>query len=173
VSKLRRPFLSDRYFFITVRLLKRRNPLCDADFRRLALAFRRARLAHRFYLAAWVFLPDHWHAICAPVYPLTISEVIKSVKTSSMILINRERESSGGLWQGRFFDRALRTVKEYNEKVEYIHLNPVRAGLVCRPQDWRWSRVNEYSGVSAAEQERRCGLIIDRLNMPAEPRTRI
>jgi len=31
-----------------------------------------------------------------------------------------------------FFYRALRTVKEYNEKVEYIHLNPVKAGLVSR-----------------------------------------
>jgi hypothetical protein len=30
------------------------------------------------------------------------------------------------LWQPRFFDRVLRTVREYNEKVEYIHLNPVR-----------------------------------------------
>jgi REP element-mobilizing transposase RayT len=50
----------------------------------------------------------------------------------SMILINRERHASGELWQGRFFDRAFRTVKEYNEKVEYIHLNPVKAGLVRR-----------------------------------------
>ena len=44
--------------------------------------------------------------------------------------------ADGELWQPRFFDRALRTVKEYNEKVEYIHLNPVRAGLVSRPEDW-------------------------------------
>jgi hypothetical protein len=36
------------------------------------------------------------------------------------------------LWQPRSFDRALRSVKEYYEKVEYIHLNPVRAGLVKR-----------------------------------------
>jgi REP-associated tyrosine transposase len=107
------------------------------------------------------------------VYPFTISVVMKSIKTSSMILVNRRREASGELWQERFFDRALRTVKEYNEKVEYIHLNPVKAGLVQRSEDWRWSSVNEYSGVSAAEQERRCGLTIDRVNMPSDPRTRI
>ncbi len=46
-----------------------------------------------------------------------------------MILMNRRRAESGELWQVRFFDRAVRTMKEYNEKVEYIHLNPVsRAG---------------------------------------------
>jgi hypothetical protein len=90
-----------------------------------------------------------------------------------MILVNRGREAWGELWQERFLDRAMRTVKEYNDKVEYIHLNPVKAGLVQRSEDWRWSSVNEYSGVSAAEQERRCGLTIDRVNMPSDPGTRI
>ena len=139
VSRLRRPFLSDRFFFVTVRLLKERSELSDADFDCLALAFNRARHMHPYLLTAWVFLPDHWHAICAPRYPLTISVAIKSVKMSSLILINRWRGEHGELWQGRFFDRALRTVREYNEKVEYIHLNPVKAGLVRRAQDWRWS----------------------------------
>ncbi|MGD0695332.1 MAG: hypothetical protein ABSB82_10820 [Terriglobia bacterium] len=72
VSRLRRPFLSHRYFFITVRLLKRRAKLSEPDFPLLARAFNRARALQAFYLTAWVFLPDHWHAICAPPYPLTV-----------------------------------------------------------------------------------------------------
>lgn len=139
----------------------------------LALALQRARGLHPFYLTAWVFLPDHWHVIVAPAHPLTISVVIKSVKTSSTILINRQRGEAGESWQARFFDRALRSVKEYNEKIEYIHLNPVKAGLVRRPQDWRWSSAGEYSGRSAAEHEQRCGLIADRVRLPSDPRTRI
>jgi putative transposase len=127
-----RPYLSDRFFFLTVRLLKRRRQLEDADFERLPLALRRTRAVHPFFLTAWVFLPDHWHAICAPQYPLTISEVMRSLKNSSTTLINGGRAASGELWQGRFFDRALRTVKEYNEKVEYIQLNPLGPG-----REWR------------------------------------
>jgi REP-associated tyrosine transposase len=173
VSKLRRPFLSNRYFFVTVRLLARRTKLADSDYLLLARAFNRARAAHHFYLTAWVFLADHWHGICAPVYPANISLVMKAVKTSSMAAINRRRGTTGEVWQARFFDRALRTVREYNEKVEYIHLNPVKAGLVRRASDWRWSSVNEYSGMSAAEQRRRCGLTIDRIRIPADPKTRI
>ena len=173
MSRLRRPFLSDRYFFVTVRRLKERTALLESDFRLLALAFNRSRRLHPFFLTAWVFLPDHWHAVCAPAYPLTISLVIKSIKNSSTVVTNRQRHETGELWQARFFDRALRTVKEYNEKIEYLHLNPVKAGLVRRPQDWPWSSVNEYSGASAAEQDARCGLIIDRVRMPAEARTRI
>ena len=110
-----------------MRLLKRRSELRDADFHFLALAFRRARVLHPFFLTAWVFLPDHWHAICVPVYPLTISVVMKSV----------------------------------------------RAGLVREPRDWTWSSVHQYSGMSADEQKRRCGLTIDRVRMPLDPDTRI
>jgi REP-associated tyrosine transposase len=161
LSKLRRPFLSERYFFITVRVLKRRAKLIETDTL-LARAFNRTRALHDFYLTAWVFLPDPaaaGHAICAPLYPVSISLAIKSVKQSSMSAINRGRGADGELWQPRFFDRALRTVQEYTEKVEYIHLNPVKAGLVRRPQDWRWSSFNEYSGMSADQQERRCGRV--------------
>ena len=173
MSKLRRPFLSDRYFFITVRLLPRPTNLVGADFRLLARAFNRARALHPFYLTAWVFLRNHWHCIAAPRYPATISQVIKCVKQSSMTGINQRRRTEGELWQPRFFDRALRTVQEYNEIVEYIHLNPVRAGLANRPEDWRWSSYNEYAGISVDKQNERCGLIVDRVRMPSDPRARI
>ena len=144
-----------------MRLLSRRAKLTDPDFALLARAFNRARASLSFYLTAWVFLLDHWHAICEPVYPVTISLAMKSVKQSSVSAMNLRRSASGEVWQPRFFDRALRTVKEYNEKVEYIHRNPVRAGWVHRSQDWRCSSVHEYSGLSAEEQKRRCGLLID------------
>jgi len=95
------------------------------------------------------------------------------VKQSSMSAVNQRRGADGELWQPRFFDRALRSVKEYNEKVEDIHLNPVRAGFVSRPEGWRRSSYNEYAGMSADEQTGRCGLIVDRVRMPSDPRARI
>jgi putative transposase len=107
------------------------------------------------------------------VYPVTISLAMKSVKQSSMSAVNQRLGAEGELWQPRFFERALRSVKEYNEKVEYIHLNPVRPGLVSRPEDRRWSSYNEYAGMRAEEQNERCGLIVDRVRMPSDPRARI
>ncbi len=68
--------------------------------------------------------------------------------------VNQRRGAEGEPWQPRFFDRALRSGKEYNEKVEYIHLNPVRAGLVSRAEDWSrpaGSSYNECAGMSAGE----------------------
>jgi putative transposase len=90
-----------------------------------------------------------------------------------MSAVKQRRGADGELWQPRFFDRALRTVKGYNEKVEYTHLNPVRAGWVSRPEDWRGSSHNEYAGISADEQNERCGFIVDRVRMPCDPRARV
>ncbi len=93
----------------------------------------------------------------------------------------RRRSEAGELWQKRFpslgsgqaFDPALRTVKDYWETVEYIHLNPVRRGLVKRPEQGKWSSFPEYAGVDAAEQEKRCALTIDRVRLPADEKARI
>jgi putative transposase len=169
MSRLCRPFLYDRYIFVMVDLFKSRGRLEDGDFQRLAQALGRRRRKRGFALTAWVFLPDHWSAIIYPPHPLTISRVFQAVKVSSMMSINLGRGEAGELWHGRFFDRALRTVKEYMETVEYIHLNPVRRGLVEHSEEWRWSSVHEYAGVSGEEQERRWGLRID----PADENARI
>ena len=145
----------------------------EADFVRLANSLTRMRRKSGFHLTAWVFLPDHWHAIIHPPFPLTISTVFKAVKTSSMIGINVHRRERGELWQERFFDRALRTVREYHEKVEYIHFNPVRRGYVQRPEDGKWSSMREFAGTTGEEQERLCGLRIDRVPLPFDLRARI
>jgi hypothetical protein len=68
------------------------------------------------------------------------------------------------------FDRALRTVKEYHEKVDYIHLNPVKAGLVRQPEDWPWSSIHDYNcGVKQAPPIP-TGLSMDRFLLPADER---
>ena len=149
---------------MTVNLLRSRRKLEESDFARLAIALARMRQKQRFALTAWVFLPDHWHAIIYPPHPLSIAQAMSAIKVSSMVAINHARHEKGELWQERFFDHALRTVKDYGETVEYIHMNPVKRGLVKRPEQWKWSSFPEYAGVDAAEQQSRCGLTIDRMS---------
>jgi hypothetical protein len=70
------------------------------------------------------------------------------------------------------FGRALRTVKEFNEKVEYIHLNPVTAGFAARPEDWKWSSVHDFTG-SVRATGKASPIPVDRILMPSDERTRI
>ena len=173
MSRLRRLVLCDRYFFVTCRVQASRRGLSESELAILARAIRERCAAMPFVLAAWVLLPDHWHAMIFARCPLTVSRVMEAIKVSATKLINRSRGERGVLFQGRFFERALRTVKEFHEKVEYIHLNPVRGGLVTRPEDWRWSRMRDYTGSVSAPAGTASPLPVDRVLLPADARTRI
>ncbi|MGH9449319.1 MAG: REP-associated tyrosine transposase [Terriglobia bacterium] len=173
MSRLRRLVLSDRFFFISCRVHRLRRNMSESGFSCLAEVVLERRATHRFLVTAWVLLPDHWHAIIGPPSPLTISGIMESIKVSSTRLINRARGERGVLMQGRFFDRALRTVKEYNETVEYIHWNPVKAGLVRRPAEWKWSSVHDYTGSVNAPEADGSPIPVDRILLPCDPRARI
>ena len=121
-----------------------------------------ARKGKNFLLTAWVFLPDHWHAIIFPRYPLTISQMMEHIKVQSTLTINARRGATGQLWQARFFDRALRTVKEYHDSVRYIQSNPVKRGLAAGPEDWKWSSLSPCGSGSSAV------LPVDLISLPAD-----
>jgi putative transposase len=118
-------------------------------------------------VTGYVFMPDHWHALLYPGPEDTLPRLMNSLKVASVQRINRVRNTGGALWQARYFDRAMRTVKEYHETLEYLHLNPVRKGLVRRPEDWPWSSIHSYGGPGPVRLE------IDHLELPAEEKTRL
>jgi len=173
MSRLRRLVVSDRWFFVTCRLLPKRRILSPSEFATLAQVIHERRAEHQFLLTPWVFLPDHWHAIFYPPYPLTISRVLEAIKDGATKRINQARREVGMLWQPGFFDRALRSVREYKEKVLCIHLDPVNAGLVRCATDWPWSSVHDYTGSVQGPVAAPSGLGIDRVLLPADERTRI
>ncbi len=185
MSRLRRLVLSNRFFFVTCRLFHNRRILSESELDCLAQAMSARRKIHGFLITSWVLLPGHWHAILYPHHPLTISNVMESIKVSSTRQINRRRSESGLLWQGRFFDHAVRTAKEYHETVEYIHGNPVKAGLVTRPEDWPWSSANDASVAQSLRPSNsaalgpakpiptKSALVIDQVVLPMDPRARI
>jgi hypothetical protein len=90
-------------------------------------------------------MPDHWHALIWTGYPLTISQVIHDIKVGSARRLHERRGSEGALWQHQFWDRFVRHPKEFRERLEYMHLNPVRKGLASRPEEWRWSSYNNFA----------------------------
>jgi putative transposase len=139
----------------------------------LAEVVRERRKVLRFLLTAWVFLPDHWHAIIFPRSPLTISRVIGSIKVAATLRINPSRGEGGVLFQGRFFDRVPRTVKEYHEKVAYLRRNPVKAGLVERAEEWKWSSIHDATGTVRAPRGGGSPIPVDRILLPSDERTRI
>jgi putative transposase len=51
------------------------------------------------------------------------------------------------IWQREYWDRFIRDEKHFNNAIEYIHDNPVKAGLVKSPKDWQWSSYNNKESI--------------------------
>ncbi len=180
MSRLRRMVQSDCYFFVTCNVRKvlpragqssrYADPVTlleDRDFALLADAIATCRKQLGFLLTAWVFMPDHWHAILCPREPAGVSDAMKLIKQRSTHAIGVARQQSIRLWQTRFHEHALRTVREYLGAVEYIHFNPVRRKLVNRPEDWKWSSIHDYSPGGTSP------LPVDRVNLPSDQNARL
>ena len=83
-------------------------------------------------------MPDHVHLQLMPLEHMTHNEVLRRIKGRSSREINRFLRRRGKFWQRESFDRILRSDEDRMKRAEYIAYNPVRAGLVDRPEDWPW-----------------------------------
>jgi len=93
-----------------------------------------------FTLRAYCLMPDHLHVLVQGDRPS--ADLLSFVKTFKHKTTFHFRAKTGKtLWQMSFFDHVLRTAEDQSETVEYILLNPVRAGLVRRRHDYPHSRI--------------------------------
>ena len=139
-------------------------PLDAAEYALLIEALAGARQRLGFLLCGYVLMPDHWHALIWAGYPLTISQVIHDVKKVSARRLHAKRGTGGPLWQHQFWDRFVRHRKEFEDRMVYMHLNPVRKGLVAKPEDWRWSSYNNFVLEKAVVAD--CPLQVDPVHLP-------
>ena len=105
--------------------------------------------SQRYRLLAWVVMPNHVHVLFQPINGWTVAKIVASWKkfTGRKICDDRQHsgeESSAPVWHREYWDRYIRDRRHFEQAVEYIHLNPVKAGLVATTDKWRCS--SAYSG---------------------------
>jgi putative transposase len=103
-------------------------------------ALEQARLKYGFLVIAYVVMPEHVHLLVSEPERDTLATAIKAIKQSVA-----RKQGGGRFWQERYYDFNVRTTEKRVEKVKYIHLNPVKRGLVDRRQDWPWSSYQHYA----------------------------
>jgi putative transposase len=127
MSDVRRLQKSDKFFFVTVNLLRHVPDLSAQDFPFLIQAIEDSRQRHHFLFCGYVLMPDHWHALIWPPFPITISGVVKDVKYVSCRKLNRSRQGNGSIWQHQFWDRFVRDKQELRLRLDYITILCERA----------------------------------------------
>jgi putative transposase len=164
VSHIHRLRLTDRIFFVNVNLRARIRRFNDSEYALIINVLEASRRRLGFLLCGYVLMPDHWHALIWPQYPLLIWQVLHDVKKITTLRLHARRGSRGSLWQRQFWDRFVRHEREFKERLEYMHLNPVRKGLVKRPEDWRWSSYSNFALDKATVVA--CPIQIDYVRLP-------
>ncbi len=93
----------------------------------------------RYHLHEFVVMPDHFHLLLTPIPPVTIEKAVQFIKGGFSYRAKKELGFAGEIWQTSFYDRRVRDAEEYARFRHYIHMNPVRRGLVCLPEEFLYS----------------------------------
>jgi REP element-mobilizing transposase RayT len=111
MSNVHRLRTSDRIFFITSNLGLAERTFEEPEYPIILDTIAKSRERLGFLLCGYVLMPDHWHGLIWPQYPVTISDVLQDIKRVSSLRINQRRRTRGSLWQHQFWDRFVRHAK--------------------------------------------------------------
>lgn len=161
------------YYFITATVVDWIDVFTRDVYKDIVLNSLRFCQQHQgLSIHAWVLMSNHFHMICS-FRQNDAGLVLKNVKSFTAIkiidaIINNVQESRKRwmldifeaygarnkcnyrfqFWQQENHPILLDSEKKYRQKMDYLHLNPVRAGFVFQPQDWKYgSGVDYYSNL--------------------------
>jgi len=153
MTNYRRSDIAGGRYFFTLNLADRSQSLLTENIALLRSAFEYTRERHPFVVNAIVILPDHLHAIW------TLPEgdrdfalrwrLIKTVFSRSLAhgehrSDSRQSKGERGIWQRRYWEHLVRDDVDFSRHADYIHINPVKHGLVTRVADWPHSSFHRF-----------------------------
>lgn len=122
------------------------------------------RHKQEFKILGYVIMPDHMHLIIWPLGTASVSEIMRDYKKFTATRLIRQAEVEGAsawmaafeqagketgrsdrkVWQDSYWDVNVYTERFLRRKLNYIHRNPVRSGLVESPEDYYYSSYRNY-----------------------------
>ena len=107
---------------------------------------RDAAREYELAIHAYALMPNHVHILATPKTSLSASKVMQSIGRRYAQLFNLTHGSSGTVWEGRFKSCLIDPDAYFLMVQKYIEQNPVRAGLVQKPEEWAWSSYQHHAG---------------------------
>jgi putative transposase len=128
------------FHFLTFSCYRRRPYLSTvAAMELFENALERVRLRYLFVVSGYVVMPEHLHLLVNEPQRALLSKAVQALKLS-VSMRGRERP----FWQAHYYDFNVSTHEKFVEKLRYMHRNPVKRGLVAKPEDWKWSSYCHY-----------------------------
>ena len=159
MSDLRRKFDDQLVCHFVTFSCHRRRRLLDLDHpKRLLLGQFNSQLTlQSAKCVGFVVMPDHVHAVIWFPQSGQLRRFMQSWKRTSSYRIRewyranktryfQEADEEDRFWTPKYYAFEIESQRKLEEKLVYMHLNPVRAGLVERAVDWKWSSARWYDG---------------------------
>ena len=137
-----------RYFFTVV--TENRAPLLINHVERLRESFRECQSRYPFDIEAVVVLPDHLHTLWKlpdgdsdfSTRWMVVKRYFSAGLSSRPVSLSKARKREKGIWQRRFWEHLIRDEEDWRRHMDYIHYNPVKHGIVDKPEEWLYSSYN-------------------------------
>ena len=141
-SRLKRHQTEGHDHFITFSC-HRRLPHLDHDDARIVFEeiLEKLRQRHQFFLFGYVLMPEHVHLLVSEPKLQSLATTLSVLKGETSKLLRGDRPQ---FWQTRYYDFKVLTHRKHVGKLRYMRRNPVKRGLVDKPEDWPWSSFRHY-----------------------------
>jgi len=122
---------------------RKRVYVSEYDYEKFLEYLLKAKEKYNFFVFAYCLMSNHYHLLIETAQP-NLSRIMQYTNTAYTVYYNRKRNRSGHLFQGRYKSIIIEGDSYFLELTRYMHLNPVRAGMVETPEEYKWSSFREY-----------------------------
>ena len=134
------------FYHVITRGNQRQNIFRDEeDFGKYLKILGRYKERYKFHLYAYVLMSNHVHLL-VETGPIPLSKIFQGINQSYTLYFNHKYNLSGHLFQGRYKAILCDRDAYLLSLLKYIHLNPLRAGMVKDLKEYRWSSHKIFTG---------------------------
>ena len=119
----------------------------DENYQFFLRRFRKYVIQGKQEVIAYCLMPNHFHLLLKETEDDRLKETMQGLQTSYAKAVNKRFQKTGHLFQDTYKKIRIESDEQLLHLTRYIHMNPVKAGLVPHPEDWPYSSYREYAGL--------------------------
>lgn len=133
--------------FITCRFFEGNQRFAVAKHRDLfAQLLEELRAKFHFQVVGYALMPDHFDLLMTEPANVTVDNLIDTLRKRYGRRYNNSARSTDQVWETRYQDLHVHDPARIQERLRFMHEEPVKAGLVKEPSEWDWSSARFYAG---------------------------